>query len=159
MKLLGFLEEDSILLDVQAVTKEQVIRELVAVLEKNGRLIKKGKVVEDVTKSVLEREKIGSTGFGGGIAIPHVKASPHVKELTGAFGRSSTGVDFGAVDGQPVKLFFLVVSPIDGTAEHLAVLRKLAQLGRNDHFLRFLRNARDEKDVASIIEEMAEAVA
>lgn len=152
MKLLGFLTRETIIAELDASSREDVVRELVdAVIAAGGIAARdKGAVVE----SVLERERQGSTGIGGGIALPHAKDSPHVKETVGAFGRSRAGVGFGAVDGSPVHLFFLMVAP-QRSQEYKTLLTRLAKLSRDDHFVRFLRDAKDAEDIVGVIEEMA----
>src|SRR5690606_14450395 len=107
MKLLGFLEEEAVVLEMQARTKEDAIRELLQVTVKHGGL-DEGQL-ESVYKQVMEREKRGTTGLGDGIAIPHVKDCKEIQGLTGAFGRSKKGVKFDAVDGNPVNLVFLIL--------------------------------------------------
>ena len=157
MKLLGFLSEDAVLLDMNASTKEEAIRELIKVVVDAGEL-EPGKS-EAVFKQVLEREARGSTGLGGGLAIPHVKDCPHVKGLTGAFGRSEGGIPFDAVDGNPVHLVFLILGGGGSTPQHLEVLKKLAALRLNEHFVRFLRDAKDASAATDTIKEMAGSIA
>lgn len=157
MKLLGFLSEDAIILDMDASDKEAAIRELVQKVIANGDANKKDE--EKIVQAVLDREARGSTGLGDGIAIPHVKDCSLVKGLTGAFGRSSTGIPFDAVDGHPVHLVFLILGGSGTADEHIGVLRKLAALRMNEHFLRFLRDEKDENGVVETIKEMAGSVA
>jgi PTS system nitrogen regulatory IIA component len=149
--MLQFLTRDVIKLEVKANDKHGVISELVALLAEKGKIDKKD--TEAVTQAILKRESLGSTGIGHGLAIPHAKASPHVKSLVGAFGRSARGVDYGAIDGEPCNLFFLMVSPQAGVETHLKILKKLASLGRDANFCRFLRDAKDEDEVASLLTE------
>lgn len=101
-----------------------------------------------------------STGLGEGIAVPHVKDCPQVQGLTGAFGRWKKGIKFDAVDGNPVTLAFLILGGPGTAAEHMKVLKKLlASLRQNEHFLRFLRDAKDKAAVADIVKEMSGALA
>jgi mannitol/fructose-specific phosphotransferase system IIA component (Ntr-type) len=154
MKLLGFLDGESIIMDLEATDKEGVVRELVILLQEKNR-IEDGKL-DAIVDAILKRESMGSTGIGNGLAIPHVKASPLVEELVGAFGRSVEGVDFGALDGEPVHLFFLMVSPKDGVEEHLDILKKIASLGRDEHFCQFLTEARNKQEIVGLLEEVSE---
>src|SRR5579883_3368404 len=135
-KLLGFLDRDAIVTELQASTKEEAIKELLAVA---------------VARGIMEREKKGTTGLGDGIAVPHVKESPVVKSLCGAFGRSKTGVPFDAVDGKKVHLVFLILGAKGTAADHIAILKKLAGLRQNEHFLRFLRESKDKDAIAEVI--------
>ena len=157
MKLLGFLSPDAVALDMQARGKEDAIKELIQVLVDQGDLDPAKQDV--VLAAVLERESIGSTGLGDGIAIPHVKDCEHVVGLTGVFGRSEAGINFEAIDGNPVHLVFLILGGPDTSDEHIQVLRKLAALRMNQHFLRFLKGAEGKEQVIETIQEMAGSVA
>ena len=152
MKLLGFLEPDTIIPSLSAHTAEEVVRELVEAVVASGGIAEgnKGPVIE----AVLDRERQGSTGIGGGIALPHTKECPFVEETVGAFGRSESGVQFGAVDGSAVHLFFMIISP-KGSNDPPRVLKKLAQFSREDHFIRFLKDSKTQPDIIAVIEEMA----
>ncbi|MCO5171108.1 MAG: PTS sugar transporter subunit IIA [Planctomycetes bacterium] len=157
MKLLGFLEEEAVVLEMQARTKEDAIRELLQVTIEHGGL--PAAHLESVYKQVMEREKRGSTGLGDGIAIPHVKDCTEIQGLTGAFGRCKKGIKFDAVDGNPVNLVFLILGGEGTGGEHVKILRTLASLRQNEHFLRFLRAAKDKPSVADVIKEMAGSLA
>ncbi|MHC4828970.1 MAG: PTS sugar transporter subunit IIA [Planctomycetota bacterium] len=153
--LLGFITKDVVKLELTATSKKEAIREL------TGLLVEAGKVTagnqKKITEAILAREELGSTGIGNGLAIPHAKASPLVEDMIGAFGRSTEGIEFGASDGEVCKLFFLMISPEDGVQEHLQILRKIASLGRNDHFLKFLERADSADEVLSIFREVEDA--
>lgn len=157
MKLLGFLSEDAVVLDMKARTKEEAIRELARVVIASGEADAANE--EKIVKAVLDREARGSTGLGDGIAIPHVKDCPDITGLTGAFGRSSRGIAFDAVDGHPVHLIFLILGGAGTASEHVGILRKLAALRMNEHFLRFLRDEQTSAGVVETIREMAGSVA
>lgn len=152
--MLSFLTKEAVKLKVDASDKSGVISELVAVLAASGKIDKKD--IDAVTQSISKRESLGSTGIGNGLAIPHAKASPHVKGLVGAFGRSERGVEYGAVDGEPCKLFFLMVSPVNGVDVHLKILKKLATLARDKTFCRFLFEAKDEDEIVGLLREADE---
>jgi mannitol/fructose-specific phosphotransferase system IIA component (Ntr-type) len=154
-KLLGFLDRDAIVTELKASTKEEAIRELLAVAVARGFVETKNE--DEIARGILERERKGSTGLGDGIAMPHIKESALVKQLCGAFGRSKTGVPFDAVDGKKVHLVFLIQGAKGTNAEHIAILKKLGGLRQNEHFLRFLREAKDKEAIAEVIEEMAVA--
>lgn len=157
MKLLGFLSPEALVLDMKSRGKEDAIRELIQLLVDQGQL--DASKMEPVLAAVLERESIGSTGLGDGIAIPHVKDCPHVSGLMGVFGRSTHGIAFEAIDGNPVHLVFLILGGPETSDEHIQVLRKLAALRMNQHFLRFLKGAEGEEQVVETIQEMAGSVA
>lgn len=151
---LGFLTKDVVRLNLKATDKAGVIAELVALLVERSRIEKKDQ--DAVAQAILKRESLGSTGIGHGLAIPHAKASPLVGEIVGAFGRSAKGIDYGAIDGEPCNLFFLMVSPQNGVEIHLKILKKLANLVRDANFCRFLREAKDEDEVIGLIREAEE---
>ncbi len=153
-QMLGFLSRDVIKLSLDATDKAGVITELVSLLAEKGKIEKKD--VDAVTSSIQKRESLGSTGIGHGLAIPHAKASAQVKSLVGAFGRSQRGIDYGAIDGEPCTLFFLMISHAQGVDTHLKILKKLAGLGRDANFCRFLRDAKDEDEVVSLLKEAEE---
>jgi mannitol/fructose-specific phosphotransferase system IIA component (Ntr-type) len=157
MKMLGFLDEKAIMLDMKATSKDEAIRELIQLAVDKGGLNAKDQ--DKIVQRVMERETRGSTGLGDGIAIPHVKDCPSVSGLTGAFGRSEAGVPFDAVDGNPVHLVFLILGGEGTAGEHIEILKKLAALRMNEHFLRFLRDAKDEDAAVDIIKEMAGSMA
>lgn len=152
--MLAFLSRETVKLRVDATDKSGVISELVAVLAAAGKIDKKD--IDVVTASILKRESLGSTGIGNGLAIPHAKASPHVKGLVGVFGRSERGIDYGAVDGEPCRLFFLMVSPANGVEVHLKILKKLATLARDKTFCRFLGEAKDDEELLALLREAEE---
>src|ERR1035437_5262974 len=110
MRIMDFLDKESIELNIKSKTKKEVIEELVEMLAQKGLIIDKKVTIE----SLMEREELGSTGVGQGIAIPHSKTKG-VKELVAAFGVSKAGVNFEALDGEPVYIFFLLLAP-DGAA-------------------------------------------
>ena len=124
LRLRDFFREDAISLDLQADTKDEVLRELIGLLR-----------VDDATAGILfkmlkRRENLGSTGIGRGIAVPHCR-SVVVDQLRVAYGRHRAGIDFKAVDDRPVHHFFLIVAPpIEISNQYLPVLGKVAQLAR-----------------------------
>src|SRR5438874_11983923 len=122
MKIAEFLREDLILPDLQATDKPGVLRELCIPL---GRVfaLDPGRL----TEVLLEREKLGSTGVGEGVAIPHGKL-PGVPNLLAAFGRSKRGVDFAAIDGKPTYLFFILFAPENSAGLHLKALARISRL-------------------------------
>lgn len=157
MKMLGFLSEKAVVLDMKATSKEEALRELIGKVVETGDISKSDESA--IVKAVLAREAKGSTGLGDGLAIPHVKDCPKVEGLTGAFGRSETGIPFDAIDGRDVDLIFLILGGAGTTSDHIQILRKLSQLRMNEHFVRFLRDAEGHKSVVDTIKEMAGSLA
>ena len=115
MKFADFVCFEAIILELKASDRDGAIVELVSALDKAGRLGKGN--CAGITKAVIEREKEASTGMGKGIAVPHVKHQA-VKDVVAAIGQSSTGIDFSALDKQPVYSVVLLVSPVDDPDIH-----------------------------------------
>lgn len=151
MNLLDFISRKSVVPSLTSRSKEDVISELVDVLIESKELPAAKR--DAVIKGVMKRERLGSTGIGAGLAVPHVKQSPEVPRLMGAFGRSIDGVEFDAVDGEPVHLFFLLLSPPGDPSMHLEALKLLSGLTRDENFRKFLRSA---DGVDGIVETLAE---
>jgi mannitol/fructose-specific phosphotransferase system IIA component (Ntr-type) len=137
--------------DLEATEKKAVIEEMIDLVVSRGLCPKNKKKV--VLDALLEREKLGSTGLGHGIAIPHVKIEGYQGQIS-LLGRSKSGVDFGAVDGEPVYIFFLLVSPSVDAAEHLSILQWISRMARNQDFTSFIKNAKDTKEIVGIIKEL-----
>jgi mannitol/fructose-specific phosphotransferase system IIA component (Ntr-type) len=130
--------------------RDEVIGELVDALVGAGAAAPK--LREELIKSVLERERRGSTGFGRGVAVPHVKHKS-VKAMTAAVGLSDKGVEFNALDKQPVYSVFLLLSPEDRPEEHLHAMEIIFKNLSKDTFRRFLRQAGNEDEVRTLLEE------
>ena len=148
MKVLEFLQLDSVCMQLESSTKKEVIEELCKVLEKSGKI----KDSEKVIASLLEREKLGSTGIGQGVAIPHGK-SESVSGLVAALGISKAGVNFEALDGEPVHLVFLLVAPPDSSGSHLKALARISRLLKDKFFRQALKEAKSTEEIQKIIEE------
>jgi fructose-specific phosphotransferase system IIA component len=151
MKLSEIIPEGAICEDVQATEKEDVIREMVGTLVAAGRV--QEAVSKKIVKALMDREELGSTGIGSGVAVPHAKHDA-ITDLVCAFGRSRKGINFDALDGEPVHVVFLLLSSKSASGAHLEALAFISRLVRDDKFVRFLR---ESKDVADIRELLAEA--
>ncbi len=152
MRIMDFLSEKNITVDLKAKNKREVIEELVDLLVKSGQVTDKKKMVQ----ILLEREDLGSTGIGQGIAIPHGK-SDTAKELAAAFGISKSGVAFEALDGEPVYIFFLLVAPEGTAGAHLKALARISGLLKDKYFRRKLISAQSVQDVIEVIQEEEKA--
>ena len=148
MKILDFLKPSSVLIDVTATTKKALLEELVGLLVKDGRVQNAQTAVE----ALLEREKLGSTGIGQGIAIPHAKTD-QVAGVVAAFGLSRRGVQFNSLDGEPVHIFFVLMSPPDAPGLHVKALARISRLLKDKFFRQSLREAKSAEDVLKIISE------
>ncbi|MBI4552897.1 MAG: PTS sugar transporter subunit IIA [Candidatus Latescibacteria bacterium] len=146
MNLLDILSERQVLVGLQATDKRGVIEELARALTDSGKI----NDLDNVLQAVLEREKIMSTGIGKGVAIPHGKCGA-VQELAGVLGIKREGIDFAALDEQPVYLFFLLVSPPDISGPHIRALAHISRLLRHDNLRKMLIDAKTPQEVLSII--------
>jgi nitrogen PTS system EIIA component len=146
LKILDFLHPNAVVVDLSAGNKKGVLEELVSLLARDGK-VKDAKATVDI---LLEREKLGSTGIGQGIAIPHAK-SDQAGQITAAFGLSRKGVQFDALDGEPVFIFFLLVAPPDAAGLHLKALARISRLLKDKFFRQALRDVKDAAEVLKII--------
>ena len=148
MKIVDFLNEKAVIGELKATTKEGVIRELVDSLAKAEGIKNK----EELVKVLLNREALGSTGIGQGVGIPHGKTNS-VKQLVAAFGICHRGVNFDALDGEPVYIFFLLVAPEDSAGPHLKGLARISRLLKDKFFRESLKALTDEKAILRLIRE------
>lgn len=141
-RIVDALDASRIKLELTGRRKTEIIKELVDVAAGDGRLSDR----EAVTRQVLEREQLTTTGIGGGIAIPHC-LTPAVTETVMAIGRKSAGARFDAIDKQPVKLFFLIIGPPGAHNEHLRLLSRLARYLHDPRLKQALLGAEDPQAV------------
>ncbi len=138
MRMPHFVVRDACLPALQGASREAVVRELVQGLHAAGAL--PAADLEDIVRAVLRREQLGSTGIGRGIAIPHSRYGS-VSQLVGAVGLSKlpAKVPFDSIDGEPVDVFFLLISPQDRPGDHLRALENVVQTCKDDGFTDKLR--------------------
>ncbi|MFA6320382.1 MAG: PTS sugar transporter subunit IIA [Candidatus Omnitrophota bacterium] len=148
MKIMDFLNKKAITANLKASDKEGVIREMVDLLAKADEIKNK----EELTKALLTRESLGSTGIGQGIGIPHAKSS-NSKNLVAAFGLSQKGVNFDSLDGEPVYIFFLLIAPEESAGPHLKALARISRMLKDKYFREMLKKSKDEKEILHIIQE------
>ncbi len=148
MKVLDILEKQAILPELSSQTKEGVLRELVRALPPGEKQVNEDRVVE----ILLERESLGSTGIGEGVAIPHGK-SKEVKKILAAFGRSRPGLDFQSLDGKLTHLFFLLIAPENSAGMHLKALAQISRLMKDPAFRKRLMEARSGEEMLRIFSE------
>jgi PTS system nitrogen regulatory IIA component len=140
-----------ILLDVSASDKKDILSTLVAAVSKRHRINKKQQSL--LLSKVIAREELGSTGIGSGAAVPHAKIKG-VSRLLGAFARTAEPLDYDAVDGEPVQLVFLLLSPEDAATGYLEALSALSRAIRDKKFCNFLRTAKNKKDLLYTLNEI-----
>ncbi len=150
MKLAEIIPEGGILDDLKSTTKEDVIKEMVQALAKAGR-IEEG-TSKKAVKALMDREELGSTGIGAGVAVPHARHES-ITELLGAFGRSKKGIAFDALDGEPVHVLFMLLSSKGASGAHLESLAYISRLVRDDKFVKQLRDAADAKELRHLLGE------
>ncbi|MBI3813631.1 MAG: PTS sugar transporter subunit IIA [Nitrospinae bacterium] len=146
MKITDILDESSVIADLKAKTKKDIIAELIVPLIKNGKIKDKDKLLD----SLMEREKLGSTGIGENVAIPHAK-SREIETIVATFGLSNGGVNFDSLDQKPVYFIFLLVSPEGSAGVHLKTLARISRLLKNPVFRRDLLNLKNEKEIYEAI--------
>lgn len=150
MNFADFICKKAIRTNLASADKESVIREMVSALQEAGAV--DAAEFEGIVQAILKREELGSTGIGRGVAVPHTK-HPSVDKLSGAVAVSSGGVDFSSLDGEPVHLLFLLVSPPDRPGDHLRALENISRRLRDDSFCRFLIQSTAPEDVWQLLEE------
>lgn len=148
------LRKKNVFTDLQATAKEDALREIVGRLQENGEL--PPRMAKPALESLLAREKMGSTGIGNGIAIPHVKLRGGPDESLVAIARSAAGVDFAAIDGEKVYVLFLVVSQEDRAEDHLAILKSISALVRDGYRHRLLLGSRTPEDFIDLFRDPSE---
>jgi len=145
MKILDFLPREAILGDLQSQDKKGVLEELVVPVADHA-----GTSQEKLVRVLLERERLGSTGIGNGIGIPHGKSN-ELEDLVIGFGRSRKGVEFESMDGKPTHIFFLIITPDNSTSLHLKVLARISRLLKSESFKDGLMSAADSGEIYDII--------
>ncbi len=150
MNFADFVSRDAIRAALETEEKESVIREMAAALRDSGNIAEDQ--YESIVEAILKREELGSTGIGRGVAVPHTK-HPSVSKLVGTVAVSHEGVDFDALDGEPVHLLFLLVSPPDRPGDHLRALENVSRQLRSDTFCNFLKQCKSPDDVWHLLEE------
>jgi mannitol/fructose-specific phosphotransferase system IIA component (Ntr-type) len=149
MRLRDFFTLSSVQLDLRATSKDEVLEELVGLLEVDE------KASGNLIKTLKKRETLGSTGIGKGIAIPHCR-SLVVSQLRLAYGRKKEGMAFDAIDGDPVRHFFLIVAPpLEVSNQYLPVLGKIAQFAKDPLVPERLSEISDPAQFLRLLEEKA----
>jgi len=150
MKICEILNKDSIVADLKSIHKNGVIKELSQAIAKTTKASP-----DDIATVLMERETLGSTGIGGGIAIPHGKLNA-VESVTVGFGLSREGVEYDSLDNRLVHIFFLLLTPENSTGDHLKVLAQISKLLKKTQFKEGLRGATSLDEIYNIILEQDE---
>ncbi len=140
------LHDDLVIEEIAATEKAGVLAEFAGLLKTKGKI----RDERELVRILLEREALGSTGIGDGIAIPHGKMAM-IADTIVAFGRSTAGIDFQSLDRKPVHLFFLLVTPADRPGDHLKTLARVSRILRNPLFRESLRTAPGRSELRRLI--------
>ena len=150
MNIIELLSKDAVCIELNSDNKKDVLQELVDLLISSGSAKKANK--KEMIKRLEERELLGSTGIGKGVAIPHAKC-PNIKKMVAVFAISKKGVDFKSLDGDPTNIFFLLMAPGEMPGPHLKALARISRL-LDDKFIRDrLKAAKSAQEVLKIIKE------
>jgi PTS system nitrogen regulatory IIA component len=150
MKIRDFIVSDAIIAELSATDRDSALRELVTSLAKAGAI--EPSAVDEVVAALIKREQNGSTGFGKGVAVPHVK-HPAVQKMSGTIGRSAAGLDFAALDHQPVYSIVLLLSPENQPQQHLQAMNIVFSNLQKDMFRRFLRQSATQQAIVELLDE------
>jgi mannitol/fructose-specific phosphotransferase system IIA component (Ntr-type) len=153
MKLSELIHGASILPELESTDRNGVIRELLRSLAAHGAI--EADSADAIARSAISRENQGSTGFGKGVAVPHVKHAS-IAKMTATIGRSSRGVDFAALDLAPVYTVVMLLSPAEAPEEHLAAMEKIFRHLQRENFRRFLRQAETREAIIDLVQEADE---
>jgi mannitol/fructose-specific phosphotransferase system IIA component (Ntr-type) len=154
MKFSSFIVNEAIVPSLAAKDRDGAIHELVSALAAAGALPKAA--VDEVAAALVSREQKGSTGFGRGVAVPHVKHAK-IKQMAGTIGRSEAGIDFVALDHQPVYSVVLLLSPENQPQQHLQAMNIVFSNLQKDIFRRFLRQSPTRQAIVELLEEADQA--
>lgn len=146
MKITDFLSPEAVLPELNARTKPEVLRELAEILKKTEPSLRN----HDLVAVLNERERLGSTGIGEGVAIPHGKVNG-MSGLRAVFGLSRGGVDFEAIDGRPTHLFFALLAPEHSAGIHLKALARVSRLFKSPTFRASILSAADAGSIYDLI--------
>lgn len=152
MKITDFLSKNYIKIGLEGTTKKEVLEEMVDILVKAGKVGDKDKVV----KALLERENLGTTGIGQGIAMPHAKIEELSDEVLVALGISKKGISFSSLDGELVYIVFLFLSSEKSTNIHLKILAQASQLLKDKYFREPLSKCNTKEEAIDLIREEEE---
>ncbi len=147
MRICDVLQRETILTDMKANDKKEVLEELVDSVSRLAGVDRK-----ELVKVLIERERLGSTGIGGGIAIPHGKMR-NLKSLILNVGVSRQGVNFESIDNRPARIFFLLLTPENSTSLHLKILARLSRMLKNDVFKEKLLKASSSNEIFNVLKD------
>ena len=145
MRIIDYMRDTLIFLDVDARDKQEAIQKTIDMMQANGAISGGDKFYQ----AVMEREALGSTAIGKGLALPHARTQ-YVDEITIALTRLKTGIEFDATDGEPVELIFLLGTPIKVVGEYLSVLAKLSKIVKDEKTRKKILKAKSAVEIKNI---------
>ncbi|HBG28068.1 MAG: hypothetical protein A2Y10_17015 [Planctomycetes bacterium GWF2_41_51] len=149
MKIAEVISSKAIIPRLEAVKRDDAIKELIGILEKTGKISKENSA--EIAKAVIKRENEASTGIGKGVAVPHIRHKL-VKKIVAAIGISASGIDFSSLDKQPVYTIILLISPVEGD-QHLQAMESIFEHLQNDNFRKFLRQSETADQINDLLVE------
>ncbi|HAW50451.1 TPA: hypothetical protein DCX16_05850 [bacterium] len=150
MKLYELLSESGFIVDLKSKKKNEILKNMVSLLAKKNDFDE-----EEVLNGIMTRESIMSTGLGQGVAIPHTKAKSAKKVIVG-FARFKNGIDFDAIDGEPVHLVFMVIVPQDATMSQIKILARISRLLKHNYIRERLKTQKTKEEILGFIMEEEE---
>jgi PTS system nitrogen regulatory IIA component len=153
MKLTEFVVADAIIPDLQATTKEEAIKEVIASLKTSGRVPAEN--ADAIAAAIMKREELGSTGIGRGVAVPHTKHAS-VNGMVATIAISQKGLEFASLDGEDVHIVFLLISPPDRPGDHLRALETITRHLKSDDFCNFLQQSKTRESIMELLQEADE---
>ena len=146
MKITDILKQESIIENLVSTDKASTLEELSIFLKSKGLVSNK----ENLLNALMEREKLGSTGIGENVAIPHATIS-EINQIITIFGRSKEGIEFDSLDKKPVNFIYLVLAPTNSSGQHLKVLARISRLLKNKSLREAIMSATETNQIYSII--------
>ena len=153
MKFADFVCFDALIPELEATERDGAIAELISALDKARRLGKGN--CSQIIKATIKRENEASTGMGRGVAVPHIKHEA-VKDVVAALGQSSVGIDFSALDKQPVYTVILLISPLENPDQHLQAMEHVFKYLQQEKFRKFLKQCQNVEQMADLLHEADE---
>ncbi len=152
MTVSEYFTKQTVFLQLEASEKKAALRQMLEALATSGGV--KAGDTDFFLRKFMDREKLGSTGIGRGMAIPHVKSDRLAKAPIIAIGVSEVGIDFNAIDAEPVHTVFMILSPKDQAEAHLEILRGISGLARGRDFFRHIRRVKTSEEMRVLIEDL-----
>ncbi|MEQ8766222.1 MAG: PTS sugar transporter subunit IIA [Planctomycetota bacterium] len=154
MAVSEYLSDQTVFLQLESREKVGALREMLAAVSTAGAFAESE--VSAFLDQFMEREKLGSTGIGRGMAIPHIKSDKIEADPTVAIGVSEAGIEFSSIDGEPVHTLFMILSPTERAAQHLEILKGISALARDRDFCRLVRRMNTAEDIRLLIRDLEE---